>query len=498
MADPFAPSREHLLDLLVSRLSDLVIILLNCEGNFISWHPAVEAQLGYTEREFIGHSGEILMPLAERLKGKFRHELRTAASAGRASDTNWLLTKSGRPIFVEGVSLALRDPATGELLGYGKILRDVTERKQTEDALKTLTRALDQSVVFIQNREGVIEYWTSGCERLYGWSGPEAIGRVADDLLQTIYPNAGGMWEQLLNDGTWQGELEQKRRDGTPVFVSANCAVLSDGEGQQSTIISTHTDISFRLEIQRELEEANERLKTMALELERSNAELEEFARIASHDLNAPIISARWLVELLSARHGKKLDQDGQNYLQQISIGLERMTDLVEAILAHARVGKERIGAAKPTSADQALNIAIGNLQKDLNTSQASIVRQPLPYLLIEPQPLAQLFQNLLSNAIKYRRSNVPLRIEINAAYISNQWQLSVRDNGIGLETSWYERVFQPMQRRHGTDIAGSGIGLATCKKIVTRAGGRIWVESEVGVGSTFFFTLPGTDPSEP
>jgi PAS domain S-box-containing protein len=493
MAEQEALTREYLFDLLVSRLDDYVVLLLDPNGSIKSWHPGVEKQLGYRAEEFVGKSGEILLPLADRLKGGFRRELQTAIETGRASDTNWAITKSGRPIFVEGIALSLRHPATGELVGFGKVLRDVTERKQTEEDRKALTQALDESVVFIRDWDGVIEHWTKGCARLYGWTRHEAIGQVADDLLQTVYSDPiSNVRAKLMSDGAWQGELKQKRKDGSPVYVSAHWILLSDNESEAPNVISTHTDITSRLEMQRELEAANERLKSMALELERSNADLEEFARIASHDLHAPITSTRWLVDLLTTRHGHALNADGQNYLKQISVGLERMTDLVEAILAHARVGKDRIGATTAVNADVALDIAIANLQGDLNTSGANLVREPLPKVLIEAQPLAQLFQNLLSNAIKYRRKDVPLVIRISSTRQENLWLLSVKDNGIGVERDWFERIFLPLQRRHGADIAGSGIGLATCRKIVSRAGGKIWVESEVGCGSNFLFTLPG------
>lgn len=487
-------TNKDLLDLLVSRLSDCVVLLLDQDGNFRFWHPGVEEQLGYTAEEFVGQSGDLLEIVTDRLKGKFRRELKTAAETGRASDTRWLATKNGRPIFVEGVSLALRESATGELLGFGKVMHDITERKRTEDDLKTLARTLDQSVVFIHGMNGVIEHWTSGCQRLYGWTEQEAVGRVANDLLGTVAPGFDtNSRQQLLSDGSWQGELQQKRKDGSVVYVSANWTLLSDGSDEQPTVICTHTDITPRLEMQRELEKANERLKAMALELERSNADLEEFARIASHDLSAPLTSARWLVDLLSSRHGQRLDADGKSCLQQITLGLARMSDLIEAILAHALVGKQPISGTEPIGAAEALHMAISNLQKDINTSGATVICGYLPKLLIEPQPLTQLFQNLLSNAIKYRRPDVPPRVSVEFSRDDSRlWRLSVQDNGIGIEPEWLERIFQPLQRRHSADIAGSGIGLATCRKIVNRAGGRIWAESTVGAGSTFHFTLPG------
>jgi light-regulated signal transduction histidine kinase (bacteriophytochrome) len=248
--------------------------------------------------------------------------------------------------------------------------------------------------------------------------------------------------------------------------------------------------------IQRELEAANRRLASMALELERSNQELEQFARSASHDLSAPITSTRWLVDLLISRHSDGLDDSGRKILKQISQGLERMSDLVDAVLAHARMGTSAIGSQEAVPAANAVDSAIENLRKHVELSGAAVHSRSLPAVNIDKNALTQLFQNLLSNAIKYRQPTTPPVIEISAAWKQPHWEFAVRDNGIGIEREWHQRIFQPMQRRHGMEIAGSGIGLATCMKIVTRAGGEIWVESEPDQGSTFRFTLPGPAPA--
>jgi light-regulated signal transduction histidine kinase (bacteriophytochrome) len=148
------------------------------------------------------------------------------------------------------------------------------------------------------------------------------------------------------------------------------------------------------------------------------------------------------------------------------------MSDLIDAVLAHALAGKGAIAAQQETDAGEALSAAMENLRKDIATSGAVIESAPLPKLFIRPQALNQLFQNLLSNAIKYRQPNVPPRVEISAVEDGIQWMIEVRDNGVGIEPEWFERIFLPLQRRHGSRVKGSGIGLATCKKIVTRAGG--------------------------
>ena len=491
--------QKDLLKLLIDRVDEFAMVLIDQQGNFQSWHPGVEQQLGYSAEEFIGASGEILLPLKDRVRGGFHRELEHALASGKASDRKWLVKKDGQRIFVNGFSVPLRHPTTGELLGFGKVFTDISQRKKTEDDLSAIARTLDQSVVYIRNWAGVIEHWTAGCQRLYGWSAEEAVGQVADELLHSVYPVSQETVEQQLREGGgWQGEVQQRKKDGTPVYVSAYWVAFFDNAGSAGNVISTHTDITQRLQMQRELEAANEKLTMMALELERSNEELEEFARIASHDLSAPILSARWLVELLQTRHAQSLNKDGQSCLRQVSLGLERMTALIDDVLAHALMGKSAIGSSTAVKAEEAFENAMSNLRKDLELSGATVTVDPLPAIRIQPQPLAQLFQNLLSNAIKYRRADAPLQIHISAERRGDSWQIGVHDNGSGIEPEWFERIFQPFQRRHGEDVGGSGIGLATCRKIVTRAAGKIWIESQIGSGSVFYFLLPGaTDLSK-
>ena len=485
------------LELLINQISEQVIVLCDTQGHFVSWHPAVLAQLGYRAEEFVGRHLELLYSQVERESGVAQQELKTASETGRVATVRRLAPKDGSTFLAESVTIALRDPE-GQLLGFGKILRDVTALKVAEESAHALFGALEGSNVFIRHWNGKVERWTEGCEVLYGWAAEDAIGRNADDLLRTQFPIPRAEIEaELRLSGKWQGEVKQFRKDGSEIWVHAQWLVLPGREGEDPLVIATHTDMTSRLRMQRELETANERLNRMAHELKRSNEELEEFARIASHDLSAPIISTRWLVDLLANKYGRQLDEEGRKCLKQISMSLERMADLVEAILSHARVGVTAIGSVENTDADEALAMSLENLRRDIETSGAVILQEPLPMLPIQPQPLTQLFQNLLSNAIKYRQPEVEPLVRVSAERRGSDWVISVEDNGIGIEPEWTERIFLPLQRRHGLQVAGSGIGLATCKKIVTRARGKIWVESQIGVGSTFHFTFPVAE-SEP
>lgn len=375
----------------------------------------------------------------------------------------------------------------------------ISDSRQTDihpPTQKAIANALEQSTVLVRTFEGVITHWTTGCERLYGYGQEAALGRICKELLQAILPVPAETIDlELLLHGSWAGEVEHVRSNGSHINVSTNFTLVRDSEGHPASVIETITDITARVEAQRELEVAHERLKTMALELERSNAELEEFARIASHDLSAPLVSARWLTDVMLSRQKDKLDDEGQDNLRQISVSLNRMSELVDAVLKHAHVGTSSITASEAVPLSRAVDAAVNDLKQQIEGAQASIRCGALPHLRIEANALNQLLQNMLSNAIKYRSIAAPV-IEITASWDAPHWTIAIRDNGVGIDAAWHEHIFKPMQRLHGSEIEGSGIGLATCRKIVTRAGGRIWIQSDPGTGSTFFFTLPGEPPA--
>ena len=295
------PIQSGLMDALVSRLNDFVPLRLDNEGRFTSWHPGVAKLLGYRADEFIGHSSTLLLPEREHAYAKIERELREAEKNGSHFSAAELVTKTGDSISVESLTVALHN-ADGTLAGFSKILRDLTKFQEAVNSTRALAGAIEQSNVLIRRLDGTIEHWTSGCTRLFGWSSEEARGQLAHELLKTAFPKpVDDIQTELLETGTWQGELHQIRKDGSPVDVSAQWVIFPHYSlKEEPYVIATYNDITSRLEMQRELESANDRLKRMANELERSNEELEEFARIASHDLSAPITTTRWLADLLA------------------------------------------------------------------------------------------------------------------------------------------------------------------------------------------------------
>jgi light-regulated signal transduction histidine kinase (bacteriophytochrome) len=227
-----------------------------------------------------------------------------------------------------------------------------------------------------------------------------------------------------------------------------------------------------------------------AEELKRSNKELEEFAYVASHDLQEPLRMVTGYSQLLAKRYGDRLDQKAKEYIGFAVDGAKRMQGLIEDLLTYSRVGsKGKVFAW--TDCEVVLGKALAGLQIAIQECGATVTHDPLPTVMGDDFQLGQLFQNLLGNAIKYRNSKAP-QVHVSCKKEIGKWVFSVNDNGIGIDPQYHERVFTIFQRLHTKEqYPGSGIGLAICKKIVERHGGKIWIESELGKGSTFYFTLP-------
>jgi light-regulated signal transduction histidine kinase (bacteriophytochrome) len=261
--------------------------------------------------------------------------------------------------------------------------------------------------------------------------------------------------------------------------VSADPLVL---DGKRHVILAMN-NITAR-------KKAEETLRRTAAELARSNNDLEQFAYVASHDLREPLRTVSGFVQLLQKKYADQLDAEARAFIGYAVDGAARMETLIKDLLAYARLGT-RGREPVPTDAGAALRQVLDNLHESIRETAAEITHGELPAVRADPSQLTQLFQNLIGNAIKFR-GEAPPKIHVDASRDGDGWRFSVSDNGIGIEPKHQEQIFEVFRRLHRREqYEGTGIGLAICKKIVDRHGGRIWVESEPGQGATFSFTLP-------
>jgi PAS domain S-box-containing protein len=374
---------------------------------------------------------------------------------------------------------------------------DVSARHRAEQAraeqherFLLLTRAtLDTVWDWNVSQDGI---WLSdNLESAFGWKVPSGVGRqwMRDRLHPDDQLRMAGELAALdaRGDQLWSTEFRFRHADGGYRDVLARAMLLRDGEGELRRVLGTMMDISDRISMEHQL-------RDRTAELERSNSELERFAQIASHDLQEPLRTISSFVQLIAKRYGDKLDDNGARYIHYVVDGAERMRGLINALLAYSRV--DRLDAA--INAEVSLAEVVARVRADLRTaiaeSHAELTCDELPVVQGNEIQLTQVLLNVISNAVKYRGSEAP-RIHIAATREEPGWKISVQDNGIGIDPQYFERIFIVFQRLHTREAyEGTGVGLAICKRIVERHGGRIWVESEPGTGSTFHFTLK---PSE-
>ena len=334
---------------------------------------------------------------------------------------------------------------------------------------------------------GELIYVSPSCERITGYTREEFL-RDPDLYLRIVHPTdreriGAHLALDTLTSEAQELEFRIVRRDGGDCWIGHVCQPVIDAEGHFRGRRGSNRDITER-------KEAEESLRLAAEELARSNADLEQFAYVASHDLQEPLRIVTGFVQLLQQKYGQHLDAKGNEYIEFAVDATKRMQSLIQDLLAYSRVGT-RAKEFGPTDSSEAFDRAVTHLGVSIRESGAEITHGELPTVVADGAQLVQLFQNLIGNALKFR-GDAPPKVHVDACREQQWWHFSVHDNGIGIEPEYFERIFQIFQRLHSRKrYAGTGIGLAICHKIVERHGGQIWVESLPGQGATFHFTMP-------
>ena len=399
-------------------------------------------------------------------------------------DREWMVALKGEPydiehrIIVDGTLKWVRERAelefdsTGQLLGGFGTTQDITERKQAEKEIKRLASfpQMNPAPVVEIDLSGAITYYNQAAVKALEKIGPEAqLGDLIPGDLEKIVAAVLEKKETIFN------------RE-----VNINNTVFAQNIffAEAFNVLRIYTmDITER-------KRAEEKLQETMLDLERSNRDLEEFAYVSSHDLQEPLRKIASFSEMLGERYRGRLDEDADRYLEYIADGAKRMQALIADLMSYSRVGRADLPSL-PASLEDILQGILNDLQSLIQESGARITHDPLPTLNVNSFEMGQLLQNLIANALKFHGDHSPC-IHLSARQEGREWVISIHDNGIGFDPQYAERIFKVFQRLH-TKIKypGTGVGLAICKKIVERHNGRIWAESQPGLGSTFYFTMP-------
>ncbi|MGA2809927.1 MAG: PAS domain S-box protein [Candidatus Acidiferrum sp.] len=470
------------------------MVVVNAAGEIVLLNVQAEKQFGYHRDELLGQKVTNIIPkgFAERL---IADGTRTAAEAlAQQIGTGIELIarrKDGSDFPIE-IMLSPLESSEGILVTAA--IRDISVRNaaskhlaQMESRYRGLLEAAPDAMLVV-NAAGEIVLLNVQAEKQFGYRRDELLGQkvknvipegFAERLIADALRSAEDALAQQIGTGI---ELTARRKSGSEFPIEIMLSPLKGSEG--ILVTAAIRDISVR-------RKSEARLLNTVAELKRSNDELQQFAYVASHDLQEPLRMVASYTQLLAKRYSGKLDADADEFMAYAVDGANRMQRMIRDLLAYSRAGTEG-KAPREISSEKALQVALSNLQATIAESGAMVTHDPLPAIVTDDAQLVQVFQNLVANAIKYRSAETP-RVHVSALKKGGQeCVFSVRDNGLGIDPQYFEKIFVLFQRLHGQkEFQGTGIGLTICKKIVDRLGGRIWVKSQPGSGSTFLFALP-------
>ena len=485
------------LETTLESIGDAVISTDN-EGHISFTNPVARALLGWPESELTGkHLDEVFRIVNEFNRAKVESPvakvLREGAIVGMANHTI-LVARDGTEIPIDDSGAPIRD-ASGTVYGTVLVFRDVTARRRAEETTRLLASIVESSddAIIGHDLNGLFTSWNKGAERIFGYSAEEMIGRPTSVIASPDREDEMPAILKRIQAGERIDQYQTKRhtKSGKVIDVSITISPLYDQFGRIVGASKIARDISEQVVAAQRLALVNAALQRSNESLARSNDDLERFAFVASHDLQEPLRMITVYSQLLIKSYPGDPIGDVKMYIDYVVGGTRRMRELLADLLAYSEIGARPEEPGSAIDLNVVMKKAMQNLKASIDETGATITADRLPTVSAHEGHFLPLFQNLIGNAIKYRSAQPP-RIHISVEEeAGGQLRFAVADNGIGIDPEYREKIFVPFKRLHGKDIPGTGIGLAICQRLIERYGGRIWVESAVGQGATFIFTLP-------
>lgn len=500
MSSPVSSVRDTALLHSVLNACTYAIISTDQDGVVTSFNQGAEAMLGYSSSEIVGihtpslwhdpaelvsRAAVLRMELDRPIEPDFGVFTAKIQSRGSSDEGDWTLRrKDGSRLKAHLSATAIID-GSDKIVGYLCVLHDITKQQDALVNLRISEQRFRDTVEFSAIGMATVALdgtWITINEALcdlLGYTQEELLGCTFQDIthpddLEADLANV----EDILSGRQTHYHMEKRylHKNGRIVWALLSVSLVRDQQDKPSYFVSQIQDIAAQKKEQQELK--------------RSNQELEQFAYIASHDLQEPLRAVAGCASMLEVKYQGRLDDEADKLISHVIDGARRMQALISDLLQLSRVNSHGVRGAR-VDVNKICKRVIANLQEAITSSRASIEFSDLPTVKADATQLQQLLQNLIGNALKYRKEEPPV-ITISAQKHTNHWEFKVTDNGIGIEPPYFERVFGVFQRLHTRDeYPGTGMGLALCKKIVERHGGKIWLESTPGRGSIFYFTIP-------
>lgn len=505
---------EESFRLMVENVRDYAIFMLDETGHIMTWNEGAKRINGYSSVEIIGKHFSTFYTAEDLESKKPERELKIAVQTGKYEEEGWRVRKDGSVFWSSVVITALFNDQNKHI-GFSKVTRDLTDRKKNEEALRQSEeryRALVEQVtdyeICMLDERGRIVSWNEGARKIKGYTSEEIIGKYftifypQEDILNGKPANE---LEVARQEGKYEEEGWRLRKDGSRFWASVVITAVYNSEGFLLGYSKVTRDLTEKKEAEKALRESSERYRRIAGELRitndelsAANQELEQFTSIVSHDLQEPVRTIKSFLQLIEMKLNDGQINDLKTYIGKSITAANRMRELIQNLLQYSQVGKIEV-VKERVNVKELLNEVTQNLKTAIEKSKAQItVETNLDTVEGDRVQLVQLIQNLLSNALKFTNTDHP-KIKIEGFRENGHVKFAVSDNGIGIAQNDLNKVFEIFRRLNTKkEYPGTGIGLAICKKIVDRHGGRIWPESKPGVGTTFYFTLNEEKEREP
>ncbi len=482
------------------------IVSIDHEGRIIEWNPAAEKTFGYSRELALGRDmADLIVPraaLGAHRKGLARY-LKTGRGRLIGQRTELSARRANGAEFPVELTLT-RIPGDGPVV-FTSFVRDITERRRTEEALRKseerfrlIVESAEDYAIYMLDTHGRVTTWNSGAQRLYGYRAPEIVGRrfsrfYTPQDLERKKP------EQALAVATAEGRFQQERwnvrKDGTRFWSSGVITALRDDRGTLYGFSKIARDVTARKETEDQIRRLNAeleaRVEARTAELQAAYKEMEAFSYSISHDLRAPVMHISGFVEMLEGEIGAQLDAMSRHHLDTIRQSARQMAQMISDLLSFARTGRAELRRVRFNLAD-IFREAQRDLAAETKDRRVTLIIGDLPEATGDPFLLRQAVFNLMANALKYTRPRPEAVIEVGGIAGPEETEVFIRDNGVGFDMKYADKLFGVFQRLHSAaEFEGTGIGLANVRRIIQRHGGRTWAEGTVDAGAVFHFTLP-------
>jgi PAS domain S-box-containing protein len=498
---------EEMYRLLVEGMQDYSIFMLDPTGHILTWNEGGQQLIGYLSGEIVGKHFSIFHTSDDLTANKPEKELQIARAVGKYHEEGWRVKKNGSPFWASVVLTALYNE-NNTLIGFSKITKDLSERKkeeallrQSEERYRLLVEQVTDYAIFMMDEKGRIVSWNEGANKIKGYTAKEIIGKY----FSIFYPQEDIINGKPANElriarsvGKYEEEGWRLRKDGSRFWANVVITAVYNQEGVLVGFSKVTRDLTERKRAEQTARENASKYQAIARkmevinqELSKANQELEQFTSIVSHDLQEPLRTVKSFLHLMDIKIDQGQTTELKQYVTKSILGSNRMKELIENLMNYAQVSKSQ-WKADDLSFRELLEQAFQNLRAAIDVSGTSIVIENESDVIVKGDrvQLVQLIQNLLSNAMKFTVREQP-GIRIGWQQENGYVRFSFTDNGIGMQPDEVSKVFEVFKRLHSArTFPGTGMGLAICKKVIERHHGKIWVESEPGIGSTFHFTL--------